>query len=958
MRKGMIAGMILLAATSLLWAASSATYRKFGPFWVNRTTGRATIQEGEYNVLDYGADDTGAADSTSAIAAAEAVADDDGSVLFLPPGTYDVTSVNVSSNVKVKFAPGAKLTTSTSATVIFGGSVDIPPTSQAFDDSLYTYEHITNGTFTDLTGWTGTGWTAAGTAVAPDSTAALTLTQAGAAVVSGVTYALKFDLIGATAGTLVPSCGGVTQKAIAFNPSNKVTYRFVFTTSATTALKFQPAASTYSITAVADYSATVPKTVLVTAASHGMPAGDSPVTISGTTDYNGPFTATYVGANTFYIYATYTSSQTGTLTRNFDGEIDNVSLIAQPTFTQGIRPTAYPEWWGAVADDATDDYAALQAAIDACVGGHLTIPVGVYVTSEGLRPTNGMTIKGLGCGSYFVVAGGTKDLRNASVLAAETSAVESIIGFMDNDGSGLTLRDLTFTEYHANMGTTPEMYWIIPDTDVNGVEIRTLGLPGIWNTTIENCGFLGISRGVHLWDGPGSDYSLEHTVIRDCRFDGCGKNVIIDNGNTWHTVIESCWFSGTNMTHGIHLIDGTMLVTGKCYFTGSRGTAHADAASLIADIQIDEGWAVIEDMYSESKWGTKILLNGLNDVYSGLHVRGGYLSNANTTTGFSAIASLGGDEYRIDSSASKHYLAAGQSITLDDTGLNLYDGVYEVASIVDADSFTVESAAITAVWKGSSSGTYHNQRSIQVNCAATVMVDGLITWQPNEIRDADGYILANACRALARPIGDYTSNMRIVNSYITKTGGPGYYGLTDTSEPATRYDISGGLSLRNAGTSSGYQRFYADTDIDSAAYVEESIAIVDLAAAAIKDLADTPIQLVAAPGSGRWLEFCGASLWLDYTAPALAEPSSPDDLCIEYDSGTGPAASATIVASGFITATADTGAFAIPVSVAGVATTSIVNKNLALVNTGTDYTDGGSALRVIVRYRVHSGLGL
>jgi hypothetical protein len=170
-----------------------------------------------------------------------------------------------------------------------------------------------------------------------------------------------------------------------------------------------------------------------------------------------------------------------------------------------------------------------------------------------------------------------------------------------------------------------------------------------------------------------------------------------------------------------------------------------------------------------------------------------------------------------------------------------------------------------------------------------------------------------------------------------------------------------GLAVKNGAASAGYIDWFEDSDVDSAAFVRESMAIVDLTNAQIKDLSDTPIALVAAPGAGKWLEFCGASLWLDYGSNALTESSSPDDLCIEYNSGTGPAASATITASGFITAAADTGAFALPVSVAGTAASSIVNKNLALVNTGTDYTGNASndtVIRVIVRYRIHSGLGL
>lgn len=137
-------------------------------------------------------------------------------------------------------------------------------------------------------------------------------------------------------------------------------------------------------------------------------------------------------------------------------------------------------------------------------------------------------------------------------------------------------------------------------------------------------------------------------------------------------------------------------------------------------------------------------------------------------------------------------------------------------------------------------------------------------------------------------------------------------------------------------------------------------AVVDVNNAEIKDLADTAITLVAAPGAGKWLEFCGASLWLDYSGGALAEPSSPDDLIIAYVNESGAAASAAIVASGFMTATADTAAFAVPVAIAGTAAANLVNKAIVLANTGGDYTGAGSTseIRVIVHYRVHDGLGL
>lgn len=64
------------------------------------------------------------------------------------------------------------------------------------------------------------------------------------------------------------------------------------------------AGSTGGITVYADYSGTVAGTVLVTSASHGL-LDDDNISIRGTTDYNGIFTITKVGDDTFYITDTW-----------------------------------------------------------------------------------------------------------------------------------------------------------------------------------------------------------------------------------------------------------------------------------------------------------------------------------------------------------------------------------------------------------------------------------------------------------------------------------------------------------------------------------------------------------------------------------------------------------------------------------------------------------------------------
>ena len=134
---------------------------------------------------------------------------------------------------------------------------------------------------------------------------------------------------------------------------------------------------------------------------------------------------------------------------------------------------------------------------------------------------------------------------------------------------------------------------------------------------------------------------------------------------------------------------------------------------------------------------------------------------------------------------------------------------------------------------------------------------------------------------------------------------------------------------------------------------------VDLTNAEIKDLADTPVELVAAQGVGTLIEFVGAIFILDYGTNVLVE--SADNLVIEYDGGDAAAVSEVIEMTGFIDQSADTITNAIPTKDVIDAAADIVNKNLALFNNGGDFTGNAGAdttMTVLISYRVHSTLGL
>jgi len=135
--------------------------------------------------------------------------------------------------------------------------------------------------------------------------------------------------------------------------------------------------------------------------------------------------------------------------------------------------------------------------------------------------------------------------------------------------------------------------------------------------------------------------------------------------------------------------------------------------------------------------------------------------------------------------------------------------------------------------------------------------------------------------------------------------------------------------------------------------------LITITNAQIKALVATPKELVAAPGAGYLIEMVSLTLFLDYSGGALAEPTAPDDLAVEYDNGTGTQIT-TWDTTGFITATADSMEIRYGASVGGgasaIANATNVNKNLVLINTGGEYTGAASTSTIEARivYRVHS----
>jgi hypothetical protein len=638
--------------------------------------------------------------------------------------------------------------------------------------------------------------------------------------------------------------------------------------------------------------------------------------------------------------------------------------------------------FGASGDGETDDTDAIQAAIDAAGdrGATIYLPAGTYLISETLTIENDyVRICGDGDGHTTIQQSDVaENVITVGVTGAEGRRHHIVIEglrTLDGDyGIWMNAYQSRLVGVRTEGAATDGQYWESPWGSsaidcmwhtAGSVGLRLAGnangtviLNGYWydcdiGLASSSCAGLSILGGdCEQNDTGGMDL---YGTMRGVRVSG----VDFEGNDSWHIRLgNSAAISGVAIEGNNFSADATEVAVQWINAAGVRfeGNHYRDFAT-VHDMSSAASvtYSTIEiEQYEDC---TSPLLGGTTNGWKRLAALGNRIRIPGVTLSAYGTPLPSGNLLTTHPLGWTHTLAGGSTVTAGADG----------AIVVTRGTST---ATVTTTLDLTGDLIHLRDKLVTFGCIVSANADSKACTV--SVAGVDGAYNANIAARMLTTTGFVASDAdSLVVSFAGGTNSAVYtvsgFWLAVGTEPSEQYrmnparDFLGGVTIRNADTSAGYLDFYEDSDVDATAYVRESIAIVDLSNAQIKDLADTPVELVAAPGAGKWLELCGASLWLDYGTNALTEADSPDDLAIEYDSGTGPAASASIVASGFITATADTGAFAIPVSLAGTAATSIVNKNLALVNTGADYTGNAgndTIMRVIVRYRVHSGLGL
>jgi hypothetical protein len=132
-------------------------------------------------------------------------------------------------------------------------------------------------------------------------------------------------------------------------------------------------------------------------------------------------------------------------------------------------------------------------------------------------------------------------------------------------------------------------------------------------------------------------------------------------------------------------------------------------------------------------------------------------------------------------------------------------------------------------------------------------------------------------------------------------------------------------------------------------------ATTTLTTAQVVKLRATPLSLVAAPGSGYWLEFRGAALSYNYTTTGFTVGTN--DLIIRYDGGAGSDITASIETVGFIDQAVDEMRYFPPATwTVTDDVMDIVNKKIEIFNTGgTEISAGGTSTLIIkVMYMKHA----
>lgn len=319
----------------------------------------------------------------------------------------------------------------------------------------------------------------------------------------------------------------------------------------------------------------------------------------------------------------------GWLQLDGSGAIDPAKL---PHGVDWIIATA--EAYGATGDGATDDTAALQAAVNAAFAARTTVylPAGVYMVSAPivLPPGEGLTIAGSGWGTRLKLA----PAADTFIFEMQGEDTRVIVRDLTIDGNSLAQGTTGYSGGINGAGAVASLFYNIHFTscrdDCLFLGGQTGGAFG-HNNRVSHCLFdesmasTGPGRGVHM-------NSSDENQITACDFEFLGGA----GGTTWGTAvcildragtqfIDTCNFVGgaTNNTKGVRLQDCSATKVTGCNFDGTAG----DSVFIAATGNVVIGCTI----FSPGEVGS------LTGLVAGIHLE--YATKNNSITGNSLASS-------------------------------------------------------------------------------------------------------------------------------------------------------------------------------------------------------------------------------------------------------------------------------------------------------------------------------
>jgi hypothetical protein len=233
--------------------------------------------------------------------------------------------------------------------------------------------------------------------------------------------------------------------------------------------------------------------------------------------------------------------------------------------------------YGATGDGVTDDYAAIQAAIDATpTGGQVVFPPGQYQISDQLEISNknSITLSGYGGNS-------TPAIR--WIGGAESS--KAIIRIYRS--SYCTVQNLLL---HCLQTNKPGF----------GVRITSVGAGVTQGNTIKNCTINFASEfGIYIGDSNNLDQSVDLNTIENCFIDFCGRGAItIQGANTNQTRITRgsyaigsfCGIEVGTFARGVYISDVLPFDTAdnntavSWLYVGNKFSGLIEVSNIVAEL--------------------------------------------------------------------------------------------------------------------------------------------------------------------------------------------------------------------------------------------------------------------------------------------------------------------------------------------------------------------------------------